>query len=435
MNSSRQSASEPLPDCHAAAAALNRDCACLSVDREALGAALAAGGIDYAELRASRPSLFSDTVVFVGERSLQRIAELVTAIESVVGLPAYQALVLARAPASAGKPVANPGVFLGYDFHLDAAGPRLIEINTNAGGGLLNTRLAGAQRVCCGPVAALLPQTAAVEAAFLAMFREEWALQRGGAPLRRIAIVDEAPGEQYLAPEFELFRRLFQEAGCEAVIADPAELSWDGRSLNHSGAPVDLIYNRLTDFYLDAPRHAALREAYLADAVVLTPHPRAHALYADKRNLVLLSDPPALEAMGVPGPTRETLQAGIPATVPVTPDGAERFWSERRRWFFKPATGFGSRAAYRGDKLTRRVFDDILAGDYIAQAIVPPSERRVQVDAGHQDMKLDLRAYVYRGQVQLVAARLYQGQTTNFRTPGGGFAAVVSVPCTSTIDP
>jgi hypothetical protein len=27
-----------------------------------------------------------------------------------------------------------------------------------------------------------------------------------------------------------------------------------------------------------------------------------------------------------------------------------------------------------------------------------------------------------------VAARLYQGQTTNLRTPGGGFAAVVPVP-------
>jgi hypothetical protein len=26
--------------------------------------------------------------------------------------------------------------------------------------------------------------------------------------------------------------------------------------------------------------------------------------------------------------------------------------------------------------------------------------------------------------VQLVCARLYQGQTTNFRTPGGGFAPV-----------
>jgi hypothetical protein len=28
--------------------------------------------------------------------------------------------------------------------------------------------------------------------------------------------------------------------------------------------------------------------------------------------------------------------------------------------------------------------------------------------------------------VQWIAARLYQGQTTNFRTPGGGFAPVYS---------
>jgi hypothetical protein len=30
--------------------------------------------------------------------------------------------------------------------------------------------------------------------------------------------------------------------------------------------------------------------------------------------------------------------------------------------------------------------------------------------------------------VHLVAARLWAGQTTNFRTPGGGFAPVLSVP-------
>jgi hypothetical protein len=35
-----------------------------------------------------------------------------------------------------------------------------------------------------------------------------------------------------------------------------------------------------------------------------------------------------------------------------------------------------------------------------------------------------VRNYVYDGQVQSLAARLYQGQTTNFRTPGGGFAPV-----------
>ena len=39
-------------------------------------------------------------------------------------------------------------------------------------------------------------------------------------------------------------------------------------------------------------------------------------------------------------------------------------------------------------------------------------------------LKADIRCYAYAGQVKLVTARLYQGQTTNFRTPGGGFAPV-----------
>jgi hypothetical protein len=38
--------------------------------------------------------------------------------------------------------------------------------------------------------------------------------------------------------------------------------------------PVDLVYNRLTDFTLAAPENAQLRAAYLARAVVLTPHDR-----------------------------------------------------------------------------------------------------------------------------------------------------------------
>ncbi|WP_284155270.1 hypothetical protein [Sulfuricystis multivorans] len=44
------------------------------------------------------------------------------------------------------------------------------------------------------------------------------------------------------------------------------------------------------------------------------------------------------------------------------------------------------------------------------------------------ELKLDVRAYAYAGQVQLLAARLYAGQTTNFRTPGSGFAPVFVVP-------
>lgn len=414
---------------HCFAHRLNRDCACRSVDHTALQAALdEGGGTLYGEIMQTRPHLFSDTVVFVGETCLKGMAELIGAIEAVVAMPAYQQRVLARSPEIARHPVMSHGVFYGYDFHLSGDGPRLIEINTNAGGALLNARLARAQRECCGPVA-LLPQGGKeAEDAFVAMFREEWRLMRGDVPLQTLAIVDIEPQEQYLAPEFELFRQLFERHGLQALIADPAELKWDGAALTCRGQRIDLVYNRLTDFALETPVNAVLRAAYEADGVVLTPHPRAHALYADKRNLVLLSDEEALREMGVEEALRRIFRRGIPHTILVAGADAGKLWQERRRWFFKPAAGFGSRAAYRGDKLTKRVFDEILQGDYIAQEIVPPAERLIEDADGQRHLKFDVRCYVYGGEIQLTAARLYQGQTTNFRTPGGGFAPVLPVP-------
>jgi hypothetical protein len=95
--------------------------------------------------------------------------------------------------------------------------------------------------------------------------------------------------------------------------------------------------------------------------------------------------------------------------------------------------GFGARAVYRGDKLTRKVWEQILAGDYIAQALVPPGLRAMEIGAAHTELKFDIRAYTYAGQVQLLAARTYQGQTTNFRTEGGGFAPVLLVPAAADI--
>jgi len=44
------------------------------------------------------------------------------------------------------------------------------------------------------------------------------------------------------------------------------------------------------------------------------------------------------------------------------------------------------------------------------------------------ELKFDVRAYAYDGKIQLLAARMYSGQTTNFRTSGGGFAPVVVLP-------
>ena len=421
------------------ASALNRECLCATFDSAVLERDLdaALGENDfYRSIRDTRPHLFSATAVFVTPEQVDKMRAVIEAVEMVIATPAYRSVALARASATAAHDPHSPGVFLGYDFHLGEHGPRLIEVNTNAGGALLNVYLARAQKACCpqmqglttGPVA-----LAELEEAFVAMFRNEWRMARGAIPLTRIAIVDDAPATQYLYPEFVLFQALFRRHGIDALIADPAELEIHNGRLVHADGPVDLVYNRLTDFALDEPAHAALRTAWFDDLTLITPHPRAHALYADKRNLIPLTDPEWLTTNGTGPTTIEILMRGIARTRLVERAQADTLWAERKRLFFKPAGGFGSKAVYRGDKLTRRVWEEILAGDYVVQELVPPGERQVHVEAESFALKYDVRCFVYAGKVQLLAARLYQGQATNFRTPGGGFAPVFYPPAGATV--
>ncbi len=419
---------------------LNSQCRCVSFNREAMRAELWQQQDNanlYRMIVEDRPHLFAESAVFVTDACIQRQREIIAALESVIELPAYQERVLAYAPDSAKFIPKAHGVFFGYDFHLSAEGPQLIEINTNAGGALLNAIVARTQNTCCElegggtpTLATRETSTKDPEQAFIRMFLDEWQAERGHQlPLASIAIVDENPQSQYMLPEFLLFKKLFEQNNINAVICDPSELAYHDQALWHGDQRIDLVYNRLTDFGLETTAHKPLLEAYLSDAVVVTPHPRAHALYADKRNLTLLTDEAALTAIGVDAKTRAILLTGIAHTVSVNPDDAETLWAARKHLFFKPAKGYGSKAAYRGDKLTRRVFGEILQSDYVAQTLVQPSERQLEVENKIVEFKLDLRHYVYKGETQLISARLYQGQTTNFRTPGGGFAQVMIVPC------
>jgi len=413
---------------------LNLGCFCRTLNPAALREHLESDAslTDLAQTIAqTRPHLFSSTVVFVSPAIAGTIAAIVAAIERVIALPPYQTAALARAPAVAQHAFGPAGAFMGYDFHLSPQGPRLIEINTNAGGALLNVALARAQQACCEAMHwAFKPNadSGTLEQTFCDMFVAEWRRQRGDAPIGAMAIVDDAPAAQYLAPEFELFRQLFQSHGIAACIADPKEFEWRDGKLRRNGVAVEMVYNRLTDFYLSELHHQALRSAYEAGAVVLTPHPRAHALHADKRNLVFLSDDTLLGAWSAADVDRALIRNAVPQTRLVTAELADELWAQRRQLFFKPVAGYGAKAAYRGDKLTRRVWDEIRSGDFVAQTLVPPSERLIEVDGVKADLKFDVRAYAYDGKVQLLAARVYAGQTTNFRTPGGGFAPVVVTP-------
>jgi hypothetical protein len=343
--------------------------------------------------------------------------------------PRYQALVDASAPPQLRFAPGNFGVFMGYDFHVTPEGPRLIEINTNAGGAIVNglhtAALCDPQALAC-LCSDLLP-VETVEQRLVAQFVAEYEAVRGtGASPRAIAIADERPREQFLYPEFELLRALFERSGFEARICDTAELvrGADGR-LALDGRAIDLVYLRDTDFTLEAPRSADLRAAYLERAVVVTPSPREYFLLADKRRLTLLSSRAALESLGVEEEDAAFLASVVPETHLLAERDAESLWQSRSEWVFKPATAFGSRAVYRGDKLTRRRFGELLReAGYVVQRRAPPGEVPVETSDGPQVMKFDVRAYAYRGEILLLGARVYQGQVTNLRSPGGGFSAI-----------
>ena len=357
--------------------------------------------------------LFADVPLFITSAQLQQMREVIAVVERLVKLPGWMSSPPAQHDCL--------GVFYGYDFHLNKQGAHLIEINTNAGGAFLNVILNDSQRDADMPGKAVA--VANLEQTFLAMFRNEWRLARGDAPLKTVAIVDEQPEVQYLYPEFLLAKAMFERAGIVAYLADPSLLERRDDGLYLDGSRIDLVYNRLTDFSLQ--KYSALRQAHLDGHVLLTPAPAHYARYGDKRNLARLTDAQGLRTLSAGEADVAVLQAGVPHTIPVRPEMEESLWAERKSLFFKPNSGYGSKGAYRGEKLTKRVYTEILQGDYVAQKLAPPGERAVCVpDAEPVLLKYDVRCYVYDGQIQLLAARLYQGQTTNFRTPGGGFAQV-----------
>jgi hypothetical protein len=416
---------------------LNRECHCINVD-----ASLLQQQLDMVlnnshvpgDLIEQRPHLFAKFGVFATQRQMDQMAAIIKAAEQVVAMPAYRQAVLHWAPDIARHEPGAVGVFFGYDFHLSTEGPRLVEINTNSGGAMLNTVLAKAQLACCEAVRNMMNGPVPIdqlEDALVSMFIAEWkksGAERNKETLKTIAIVDTSPETQYLYPEFFLFQDLFLRHGIDALILDPQQLELrDDGLLWHHDKKIDLVYNRLTDFDFSQPQHDVLRTAYITDAAVITPHPRAHALYADKRNLVILTDAALLRSWEIPEDVINTLIQGIPRTVLVRADNAESLWSQRRHLFFKPANGYGSRAVYRGDKITKRVWEYVLKGDYVAQTVALPSERRLSPEQDSVDLKLDVRSYTYDGAIQLLAARMYQGQTTNFRTAGGGFAPIYTV--------
>ena len=147
---------------------LNSQCFCISVDSDGLKRELETKtGTHHLPpmILENYPNMFASMPVFVSRHNLERMAAIIAAVESVFALPMYREIILKDAPAIAQFDGSGAkGVFLSYDFHLAGPEPKLIEINTNAGGALLNAALARAQKACCIAIADMTTNPVEVEA-------------------------------------------------------------------------------------------------------------------------------------------------------------------------------------------------------------------------------------------------------------------------------
>lgn len=406
---------------------LNQSCHCFEPQHQKHTAILSARLDDLAS-DARQFSSFSNAPVFLDKKHHRQMIDLVGAVERVSQSKKYLELITQRQPNLPRSPHINTsGLMMGYDFHITPNGPRLIEINTNAGGAFISKMLNGsafAKINCCGALSQ--SSEASIEASLVDSFRREFVKAHPNQTLKTVAIVDAEPESQFLYFDTLLAQQLLLANGIETHICDVGALEHTAHGVFFRGSKIDLVYNRHTDFMLTNPESKTLRVAYEAGDIVLSPSPVHHALYADKRNLEILGHADQMQAWGVDEETSRAL-AIIPKTHTVNPKLGDKWWSKRKNYFFKPKDGFGGRAVYRGDKVTKKVWSHISNGGYLAQEFVPPSLRQNRIEDAEIALKYDIRVFAYAGEPLFTVARSYQGQTTNFRTPGSGFSEVILI--------
>ncbi|MEA3363858.1 MAG: hypothetical protein U9Q61_11405 [Thermodesulfobacteriota bacterium] len=359
----------------------------------------------------------SRVTAYLPHRDLRHMLRLVRLLFRLSQSDTYQRQVSLELPEIARFDPGHAALMMGYDFHLTANGSRLIEVNTNAGGGYI----AWLSELLAGKVSPAYLSNR-FQQRLLQSYLQEWRDFSGGdQPLKRVVVIDEDLEHQPLLPEMVGCCDWLCQHGIDAQTASPEQLQVRSGGVYLHDKKVDLIYNRHCDFYLETPLMSELKSAYLAGSVCLSPNPFAYGLLADKRRMVLWSDPEALEKLELTSPDRQLLLEMVPPSFLLSEQNRDVIWSRRKKLIFKPVTRFASRGVLMGKGITKKRFAELDPETTLVQDVVAPS---VETSETGEEYKMDLRLFVYRDHLIGVGARLYQGQVTNLRTEGGGFAPV-----------
>lgn len=345
------------------------------------------------------PELVSPLTLNLPKNVLQQAQHAIQDFFKLRKDPAYTASLHPKAIALGLIDPGNYAVCMSHDFHMTPQGKlKLIEVNTNASFLFLSQILYRAANLP-NPIREFgLNQ-------IRDMIETEISLNTGERKPKtvKIAIVDHAPEQQKLYAEFLFAKSLFEMWGWECKILSPVEID-DG---------YDFIYNRSTDFYLKDSESSVLRERYMNKTSCVSPNPFEYFMTADKERLSELSIDPS--NLGVAG------KAVLLECKVLTDGNRQELFEARKKYFFKPLRSYGAKQSYRGDSISHKAFESLVNGETLAQEYIPAPE----VDTNLGKFKYDLRFFSYQGHVQSVVARLYQGQVTNLKTAGGGFAAVI----------
>ncbi len=319
------------------------------------------------------------------------------------------------------EPKPYKSVLMAYDFHTNEDGEAfLVEVNTNASGYMLSSLMEMTH-------AEIAVEDYEPLKKLRATFLNELGLSQKNQATPFIAITDEDIPQQKMYLEFLMYRDWFKSFGWGTEFCEAKEFKVaDGKLLTGQGAKVDLIYNRLTDFYLEQPEHAAMREGFVDQLACVSPNPYEYYLLGDKQRLIQLGDPAFLKTAGA---TEEEIAAIAKVIIPTFDKShfpsTEEIWHKRRQLFFKPKRSHGGKSVYRGESVSKKVFERLMADDILIQRYQPAQKMPTEDPRSVlENWKFDLRFYVYEDQIHLSVARIYQGQVTNFTSAMGGFTAV-----------
>ena len=245
--------------------------------------------------------------------------------------------------------------------------------------------------------------------------------------------------------EFEILKARFEKMGVPTLVADPRDLTFDGKKLIAHGKKIDLVYRRvlMNDIVEKPAECAALVDAYTANAVCVAnsfrckiPHVKTFfAVLTDERNEALFTKP-----------ERKIIALHIPWTRVVADvhtvhhgksvDLLEFVRKERGNMVLKPSDEYGGTGFTLGWETTESAWDVAIqraisspgpdggGACWIVQERIPIRREvfpyiNASGEVEFRDMLVDFAPYLFRGKLAGYLTRLSATGLANV-TSGGG---------------